>query len=112
MPPHLGGRQRRPPGPGIKARVAAALDRMRTVRPCRICGREAGHLLYVHQLRPDRYPAYSFCSLACQDAGAAIAKRMNGMIGKTEIETQAIKQTRKAFAEVIDHLGLMPAFES
>jgi hypothetical protein len=33
------------------------------------------------------------------------------MIDKTEIETKAIKEARRPFAEVIGELGLMPAFE-
>jgi hypothetical protein len=36
---------------------------------------------------------------------------MNGMIDKTETEARAIKETRAVFAEVIEELGLMPAFE-
>jgi hypothetical protein len=36
---------------------------------------------------------------------------MNGMIDKTEAEARAIKETRAAFAEVLQELGLMPAFE-
>jgi hypothetical protein len=43
--------------------------------------------------------------------GAAIAKRTNGMIDKTQAETRAIKETRAAFAEVVQELGLMPVFE-
>ena len=33
------------------------------------------------------------------------------MIDKTALETKAIKETRRLFAEVITDLGLMPAFE-
>lgn len=33
------------------------------------------------------------------------------MIDKTEAEARAIKETRAVFAEVIQDLGLMPAFE-
>jgi hypothetical protein len=33
------------------------------------------------------------------------------MIDKTQAEARAIKETRAAFAEVIQELGLMPAFE-
>ena len=33
------------------------------------------------------------------------------MIDKTEAEARAIKETRAVFAEVIEELGLMPAFE-
>jgi len=57
------------------------------------------------------YPTFAFCSYRCQRAGAAIAKRKNGMIDKTEVEAKAIKEARRPFAEVIAELGLMPAFE-
>jgi hypothetical protein len=33
------------------------------------------------------------------------------MIDKTQAEARAIKETRAMFAEVIQELGLMPAFE-
>jgi len=33
------------------------------------------------------------------------------MIDKTDMEARAIKQARRFFAEVIQELGLMPAFE-
>jgi hypothetical protein len=33
------------------------------------------------------------------------------MIDKTQAEARAIKETRAVFAEVIQELGLMPAFE-
>ena len=82
------------------------------MRPCRVCGRAARGFLYTHQLRPDRYPTYAFCSRLCQDTGAAIAKRHKGMIDKTDMEARAIKQARRFFAEVIQELGLMPAFEN
>ena len=32
------------------------------------------------------------------------------MIDKTDIETQAIKEARRFFAEALSELGLMPAF--
>jgi hypothetical protein len=67
--------------------------------------------LYTHLMRPDRYPTFAFCSRTCQLAGAAIAKRTNGMIDKNPAEARAIKETRAAFAEVVQELGLMPAFE-
>lgn len=81
------------------------------MRICRICARSARGLFFAHQLRPDRYPTYAFCSGLCQNVGAAIAKRNNGMIDKTDIEIKAIKEARRSFAEVIAELGLMPAFE-
>jgi hypothetical protein len=64
----------------------------------------------VHQLRANLYPTYRFCSLRCLDAGAAIAWRRNGMIDKTEMEQQAIKDARRPFAEALTELGLMEHF--
>jgi len=75
-----------------------------------VCGREARGFGYVHLLRPDRFPSYRFCSMRCLDAGAALAKRSNGMIDKTDMECQAIKDARRNFAEALDELGLMEPF--
>jgi hypothetical protein len=80
------------------------------VRACGICCRESRGFGYVHQLRHDLYPTYRFCSLRCQGAGAAIAGRHNGMIDKTDMEQQAIKDARRPFAEVLTELGLMEHF--
>lgn len=80
------------------------------MRACTLCSREARGFHYTHQLRPDRYATFAFCSLRCLNAGAAIAKRNHGMIDKTELETQAIKVARRNLAEVLTELGLMPPF--
>lgn len=98
-------------GGSRRIRIAEAIDAAPGVRICRICGRSARGLFFAHLLRPDLYPTYAFCSCRCQNAGAAIAKRNSGMIDKTDIETKALKETRRPFAEVIAELGLMPAFE-
>src|SRR4051794_1709680 len=76
------------------ARVAEALDAPE-VRVCAVCSRADRGFYYTHQLRPDRYPTFAFCSYRCQRAGAAIAKRKNGMIDKTEVEAKAIKEARR-----------------
>ncbi|MGH6895146.1 MAG: DUF6511 domain-containing protein [Geminicoccaceae bacterium] len=81
-----------------------------SLRPCAICRREARHFGYVHQLRPDLYPTYRFCSLRCQCAGAALARTHQGMIDKTDLEQQAIKDARRPFAEILTELGLMEHF--
>jgi hypothetical protein len=81
-----------------------------SVRPCAICRREARGFGYVHQLRADQYPTYQFCSLRCLDAGAAIAGRCGGVIDKTGMEQQAIKDARRPFAEALTELGLMEHF--
>jgi len=48
--------------------------------------------------------------MRCLDAGSALAIRNNGMIDKTEIEKQAIKDARRLLAEVLSELGLMAPF--
>jgi hypothetical protein len=42
--------------------------------------------------------------------GAAIAGRRGGMIDKTQMEQQAIKDARRPFAEALTELGLMEHF--
>ena len=80
------------------------------MRVCAVCSRADRGFYYTHQLRPDRYPTFAFCSHRCQRAGAAIAKRKNGMIDKTDMETRAIKDARRFLAEVLTELGLMAPF--
>jgi hypothetical protein len=77
---------------------------------CAICRREIRGLYYTHLLCPDRYPTFAFCSMRCLKAGAAIAKRSQGMIDKTARETQALKDARRPFAEALGELGLMEPF--
>jgi hypothetical protein len=80
------------------------------VRVCAICGRAAIGFYYTHELRPDRYPTFAFCSHRCQSAGAAIVKRNKGMIDKTDMEQRAIKDARRFLAEVLSELNLMAPF--
>jgi hypothetical protein len=77
---------------------------------CTVCNRETRGFYYTHLLHPDRYPTFAFCSMRCLKAGAAIAKRNQGMIDKTARETQALKDARRPFAEVLSELGLMEPF--
>ncbi len=72
--------------------------------------REARGFGYCHGLRHDRHPHYRFCSRRCQDIGADIARRNNGMIDKTARERQAIRDARASFAEALNSLGLMEPF--
>jgi hypothetical protein len=80
------------------------------VRPCAICARTSRGFFYTHELKPDRFPTYVFCSKRCLDAGAAMANRNNGMIDKTGMEARAIKTARRNLAEILTELGLMPSF--
>jgi hypothetical protein len=80
------------------------------VRVCAVCGRGSGGFFYTHQLRPDRYPTFAFCSVRCLTAGSAIAKRNKGLIDKTDMEARAIKNARRNFAEVLGELGLLAPF--
>jgi hypothetical protein len=42
--------------------------------------------------------------------GSDLALRNNGMIDKTNLETQAIKEARRPFAEALTELGLIAPF--
>src|SRR4051812_2566410 len=91
VPPDSGGAR--------PTRIAEALDATDGVlRACAICSRASRGFYYTHQLRPDRYPTFAFCSMRCLNAGAAIAKRHRGMIDKSELETKAIKAARRNLA--------------
>jgi hypothetical protein len=77
---------------------------------CALCGREAKGLGYLHHLHFGRYPHHRFCSVGCFVPGCALARKTNGMIDKTEMETRAVKDARRLLAEVLTELGLMGAF--
>jgi hypothetical protein len=111
-PAKRGGRRRSRPGPPPEPspRRRGPDPEWADIRPCAVCGRESRSFGYVHQLRHDLYPTYRFCSLRCQGAGAAIAGGHHGMIDKTGMETQAIRDARRPFAEVLTELGLMEHF--
>ncbi|WP_342028635.1 DUF6511 domain-containing protein [Bauldia litoralis] len=78
--------------------------------PCALCGRQDRGFGYCHHLRFDRFPHHRFCSMRCLDAGSALAKWNNGMIDKTDIEIQAIKEARRFLAEVLTEMDLMTLF--
>lgn len=48
--------------------------------------------------------------MRCLDSGAALAKRNFGVIDKTDMERQAIRDARRYLAEVLAELGLMAPF--
>jgi Family of unknown function (DUF6511) len=95
-----------------RARVAEALDAAPGLKFCALCGRAARGLYYTHLLRPDWYPIFTFCSVRCLRAGAALAKRNKGMIDKTDMEVRAIKDARRFLADVLTDLGLMAPFNN
>ncbi|GGG50537.1 hypothetical protein GCM10010964_42260 [Caldovatus sediminis] len=77
---------------------------------CALCGREAKGFGYVHEMRLDEVPHHRFCSMACCDAGGALARRSNGVIDRTPMESRAVKEARRPFAEVLQELGLLAPF--
>jgi hypothetical protein len=77
---------------------------------CALCSREARGTGYTHELRFDWFPTYAFCSGRCMDAGSALARRCSGVIDKTCMETQAIKDARRYFAEVLTEMALLAPF--
>lgn len=77
---------------------------------CAVCAREARGFGFCRGLQWDRRPYYRFCSRRCQDIGAGLAQRNNGMIDKTARERQAIRDARALFAAALTELGLMEPF--
>jgi len=77
---------------------------------CDLCGRQAAGFGYLHQLRSGEFPHLRFCSMACCDVGGALAARSGGVIDKTAMEAQAIKDARRPFAEVLMELNLLAPF--
>ncbi|MCS6920402.1 MAG: DUF6511 domain-containing protein [Elioraea sp.] len=94
---------------GTAARLPPPADQVRRL-VCALCGRAAKGFGYTHQLRWGEFPSHRFCSMACCEAGGALAQRSAGMIDKTPMEAQAIKDARRPFAEVLVELGLMAPF--
>jgi hypothetical protein len=77
---------------------------------CALCGREARGFGYLHELRWGAFPFHRFCSPACGEAGGALARRSGGMIDKTPMEAQAVKDARRPLAEVLSELSLLAPF--
>ena len=76
---------------------------------CALCGREAKGFGYQHRLQ-STFPRQRFCSMACCEAGGALARRSGGVIDKTPMEARALKDARRPFAEVLQELGLLAPF--
>ena len=103
--------RKRVPARGITAVPLPTTEADQVARlVCALCGRVAKGFGYTHELRWDAFPTHKFCSMECCDAGGALARRSGGMIDKTPMETQAIKDARRPFAEVLADLGLMAPF--
>lgn len=78
---------------------------------CALCVREAKGFGYQHRL-DTTFPRHRFCSIACCEAGGALAQRSGGVIDKTPMEAQAIKDARRPLAETLTELGLMAPFHN
>jgi hypothetical protein len=102
-------RPRERPGTPVPLPGCTPADQIRRLT-CALCGREAKGFGYVHELRWGKAPYYRFCSMACCEAGGALAARSGGMIDKTPMEERAIKDARRPFAEVLRELGLLAPF--
>ncbi len=79
-------------------------------RTCALCGRAAKGFGYVHGLRSEARPRLAFCSMACCEAGGALAQRSGGVIDRTPMEARAVKEARRQFAEALSELGLLAPF--
>jgi hypothetical protein len=79
-------------------------------RSCALCGREAKGFGYAHEMRLGEVPHHRFCSMDCAEAGGALARRSGGVIDKTPMDAQAIKDARRPLAEALIEIGLMAPF--
>ena len=77
---------------------------------CALCGRATKGFGYTHPPAVLPHQTHLFCSMRCLDAGAAYVKARGPVIDKTRMETQAIKDARRFFAEVLTELGLLAPF--
>ncbi|MCZ8147586.1 MAG: DUF6511 domain-containing protein [Roseomonas sp.] len=100
-----------PPAPVAASRLPRCTpdDQVRRL-VCALCSREAKGHGYVHALRFGEFPHYQFCSMACSQSGGALARRSGGVIDKTPMEQQAIKEARRPLAEVLTELDLLAPF--
>jgi len=105
-------RAREPRAPAAKPAPLPGCSPADQVRrlTCALCGRETRGFGYVHQLRWGAFPHYRFCSMACCEAGGALAERSGGVIDKTPMEARAIKEARRPLAEVLVEMQLMAPF--
>lgn len=100
------------PSPALPAapeRGCTTEDRIRR-HICALCGRAAKGFGYVHGLRSGAHPRLAFCSLRCCEAGGALAMRSGGVIDRTPMEAQAVKDARRPLAEALAELGLLAPF--
>ena len=107
------GRARRAPAPPrhppSPRRGSTPEDQVRR-HTCALCGRAAKGFGYVHGLRFETHPRLAFCSMACCEAGGALAMRSGGVIDRTPMEARAVKDARRPFAEALAELGLLAPF--
>lgn len=70
-------------------------------------------MAFCFDLAPNIWPTYHFCSVYCLQGGSRLVEGNGGfMPGLTYMEKQAIKDARVQFADVLNSLGLMAAFEN
>jgi Family of unknown function (DUF6511) len=108
VPGERGDQPVRGAGDGTDPRTAGGqrgLGRAPLPRLCALCGRQDRGFGYTRELRFEDYPSYRFCSMRCLDAGAALAGRNSGMIDKTDMERQAIRDARRFFAEALTRIS-------
>ena len=77
---------------------------------CALCTREARGFGFMCDGAWSAGNSVGFCSMRCLDAGGPRVGRQNGVIDKSRMETQAIKDARRFFAEVLTEMGLLAPF--
>jgi hypothetical protein len=77
---------------------------------CALCGREARGFGIMLEGPWSANHSAGFCSMQCMDAGGDRVDRRTGVIDKSRMESQAIKDARRCFAEVLTEMGLLAPF--
>jgi hypothetical protein len=89
---------------GATADTDGAVKRGRysVLGPCALCGVYEGRgYYYVKDLFNIAYPEYGFCSLECSAVGMLLAGETGHMPLLTDMELQAIKETRPVLYECL-----------
>ena len=77
---------------------------------CALCGREARGFGFMCDGAWSAGNSVGFCSMRCLAAGGPRVRRQDGVIDKSRMERQAIKDARRFFAEVLTEMGLLAPF--
>src|SRR5215469_12639433 len=93
--------------------IAIGRERWSVLGPCALCGVFEGRgFYYCRDFSDDAYPEYGFCSVTCMEGGSALTAQNGTLPRLTDMELQAIKETRPVLYEALVVLGKQAQFDS